>query len=271
MQELEKYIIENEPTIRLIFFFGIFFMMSILEYIIPKRELLLSKLKRWANNIFLVFLNSLLLRIFFPTAAIGVAIYTNNNSIGLFNFFELPFIPRVILSILLLDLIIYTQHRFFHTIDFFWKFHKVHHSDMDYDVTTGFRFHPLEILLSMIIKIFFIFILGVPIIAVLIFEVILSTLAVFNHSNINLPKKLDKILRYFIVTPDMHRIHHSVYSDELNSNYGFNLTLWDRLFKTYKESPKDSYTTMTIGLKNAQDENKTVSILSILKLPFLKI
>lgn len=271
MQELEKYIIENEPIIRLIFFFGIFFTMSILEYIIPKRKLLLSKFKRWANNISLVFLNSLLLRIFFPTAAIGISFYANNNNIGLFNFFELPFISAVILSILLLDLIIYTQHRLFHTIDFFWKFHKVHHSDMDYDLTTGFRFHPIEILLSMLIKILFILILGVPVVAVLIFEVILSTLSVFNHSNIHLPKKVDHILKYFIVTPDIHRIHHSIYSDELNSNYGFNLTLWDKLFNTYKESPKDSYTTMTIGLKNIQDENKTVSLLSILKLPFVKV
>lgn len=268
MQDLQNYILENEVLIRLIFFFCIFFTMSILEYLIPKRKLLLSKIKRWVNNISLAFLNTLILRILFPTAAIGVSIFVQKNGIGLFNLFEFTYFISIISSIILLDLIIYTQHRFFHTIDFFWKFHKVHHSDMDYDLTTGFRFHPIEIILSMCIKITFIFILGVPIVAVLIFEVILSTLAIFNHSNINLPKKLDTILRYFIVTPDMHRIHHSIYSDELNSNYGFNLSLWDRIFKSYKKTPKDSYTKMVIGLKELQDENKTVSILSILKLPF---
>ncbi len=270
MEELEKYIIQNEPTIRMIFFFNIILIMSVLEYIIPKRELWLSKSKRWFNHIGIVFLNSTLLRLLFPTAVIGMAIYANNNDIGLFNILALSPIVSIILSILLLDLLIYTQHRLFHTIDFFWKFHKVHHTDMDYDLSTGFRFHPVEIILSMFIKITFVFILGAPVISVLIFEVILSTLSVFHHSNINISNNLDKILKYFVVTPNMHRIHHSVYHEELNSNYGFNLTIWDRLFKTYTSKPKDSYTKMKIGLKNFQDEKKTVSIISMLKIPFLK-
>ena len=142
----------------------------------------------------------------------------------------------------------YWIHRFLHTVPFLWEFHKVHHSDMDYDLSTGFRFHPIEIILSMSIKISFVLIVGAPVIAVLIFEVLLSTFAVFHHSNINLSKNFDKILRLFIVTPNIHRIHHSIYHDELNSNYGFSITIWDKLFKTYNEKPKNSYHTMTIGL-----------------------
>lgn len=271
MQEFHNTIINNESSIRLSFFFGIIIIMTTLEYIIPRRKLLISKSTRWFNNITLVFLNTLIIRILFPTAAVGVAIFANNNNIGIFNLIELSIFTTTIFSIILLDLIIYWQHRFFHKIDFLWKFHKVHHSDMDYDLTTGFRFHPIEIIFSMFIKFFFIILLGVPVVAVVCFEVILSTLAIFNHSNISISKKLDTLIRYFIVTPDMHRIHHSIYNKELNSNYGFNISLWDRIFKSYTNTPKDKYEKMTIGLENLQDEKKTVSIFSILKLPFIKI
>jgi sterol desaturase/sphingolipid hydroxylase (fatty acid hydroxylase superfamily) len=269
MQELESYIIQNEPTIRMAFFVSIIILMSSLEYIIPTRELLISKAKRWFHNIGLVFFNSILLRILFPTAVIGVSVYANNNNIGLFNLLELSTFVSIVLSIFILDFIIYFQHRFFHTIDFFWKFHKVHHCDMDYDLSTGFRFHPIEIVFSMCIKMFFVLILGVPIVAVLIFEILLSTLAVFHHSNIHIPNKIDKILKLFIVTPNMHRIHHSINYEELNSNYGFNLTIWDRMFKTYTSKPSNAYSKMKIGLKNFQDEKKTVSILAMLKIPFI--
>lgn len=271
MQEFHNIIINNESTIRLTFFFGIILIMTTLEYFIPRRKLLVSKSKRWFNNITLVFFNTLLVRILFPTAAVGVAIFADTNNIGIFNILELSILSTTLLCIILLDLIIYWQHRLFHKISFFWKFHKVHHSDMDYDLTTGFRFHPIEIIMSMLIKFFFIMLLGVPVVAVVCFEVILSTLATFNHSNINIPKKLDIIVRYFVVTPDMHRIHHSIYYNELNSNYGFNISLWDRIFKSYTNTPKDKYEKMTIGLENLQDQKKTVSILSILKLPFIKI
>jgi len=270
MQEIQNIIIDNEVSIRLFFFFGIFVIMAILESIFTKRELLLSKNKRWLNNISLVFLNTIIIRILFPTATIGISIYAHNNGIGLFNILELTITSTIMLSVILMDLIIYWQHRLFHTINFFWKFHQVHHSDMDYDVTTGFRFHPIEIIFSMIIKFIFIFILGVPVIAIICFEVLLSAFAIFNHSNIHIPKKIDTFLRFFIVTPDMHRIHHSIYNKELNSNYGFNISLWDRLFKSYIHKPKKDYTKMTIGLSTLQDENKTVSLLNILKIPFLK-
>lgn len=270
MEEIQNLIIDNEVLIRLFFFFGIFFVMAILESIFTRRELLLSKNKRWLNNIILVFLNTIIIRVLFPTAAIAISIYAHNNGIGLFNILELTIVNTVILSIILMDLIIYWQHRLFHTINFFWKFHLVHHSDMDYDVTTGFRFHPVEIIFSMIIKFVFILILGVPVIAIICFEVLLSSFAIFNHSNIRIPKKIDAFLRLFIVTPDMHRVHHSVSHQELNSNYGFNISLWDKIFKSYIAKPKKGYTNMTIGLATLQDENKTVSIFNILKMPFNK-
>jgi len=270
MEEIQNLIIDNEVSIRLFCFFGIFVIMAILESIFTKRELLLSKNKRWINNISLVFLNTIIIRILFPTATIGVSMYAHNNGIGLFNIIDLTITSTIIVSIILMDLIIYWQHRFFHTINFFWKFHQVHHSDMDYDVTTGFRFHPIEIIFSMIIKFIFIFILGVPVIAIICFEVLLSIFAIFNHSNIHIPKKIDFFLRLFVVTPDMHRIHHSIDYQELNSNYGFNISFWDRIFKSYRDTPKENYTKMTIGLSTLQDEKKTVSLLNILKIPFYK-
>lgn len=270
MPEFKTYIIENAAIIRLVFFFAIFFIMAVLEYLIPQRELLLDKISRWFNNISLVVLNSLLIRILFQTSALGVCIYVEKNNIGLFNFFEFSIFSSIVLSIIVLDLIIYAQHRLFHKIDFFWNFHKIHHSDMDYDVTTAVRFHPIELIISMFIKITFIFLLGVRIEAFILFEIILSSFALFNHSNIRLPKILDVILRYVIVTPPMHRIHHSIYSKELNSNYGFNISLWDRIFNSYTKNPKDTYSKMTIGLKNLQDKNTTVPIISLLKLPFRK-
>jgi len=270
MKELNQYIILNESLIRISFFITILLLMSYFEYTIPRKKLLLSKFRRWSNNISIVLINSLLLKLIFASSAISISIYTTKEHIGLLNLIEIPFFFSVVLSIILLDLIIYIQHRLFHEINFFWKFHKVHHSDMDYDVTTGFRFHPIEILISMLIKIVSIFILGVPVFAVVVFEVILSSLALFNHSNIKLPKKLDKNLRYLLVTPDIHRIHHSIYNNELNSNYGFNLSLWDRIFKSYTNKPKDNYKKMTIGLKEFNNKTETVSILSILTLPFKK-
>ena len=203
-------------------------------------------------------------------AVISTAIQTQESRIGLLYLLDLTFYFHAIVAIVLLDLVIYWQHRLFHRITFFWFFHKVHHSDMDYDVTTGFRFHPIELIFSMLIKISFIYILGVPVIAAIIFEILLSSFALFNHSNIQLPKRVDRVVRYFIVTPDMHNIHHSIHNEELNSNFGFNISLWDRIFNSYKSEPKESYSKMTIGLKELQDKNKTVSLFCMLKLPFTK-
>ena len=270
MSDLNEYIIVNESIIRGSFFIGTLFIMAILEYLIPKKSLLLSKSKRWLNNLILVTFNTFLLKLIFSSSAILVALYVTKHQIGLLNSFNISFFVHLLLSIILLDLIIYWQHRLFHSISFLWKFHKVHHSDMDYDVTTGVRFHPVEIILSMLIKIIAIYLLGASVFAVILFEVILSALSLFNHSNIKLSQNTDRFIRFFIVTPDMHRIHHSIHNEELNSNYGFNLSIWDRVFKSYIPKPKDGYEKMTIGLKEFYDEHKTISIFNILKLPFRK-
>ncbi len=269
LENFELFITQNEQTIRLFFFLGIFFIMATLEYIIPRRGLLVSKTKRWFNNIIVIFLDTTIVKLLFPIVAVGASLYATKNGIGVFNILNISPIYSILFSIILLDLIIYWQHRLFHKIDFLWKFHKVHHSDMDFDVTTALRFHPIEIIISMCIKILFVLILGVPLIAVIFFEILLNSFSMFNHSNIHIPKPLDNLLRYFIVTPDMHRIHHSVYNHELNNNFGFNISVWDKVFGSYLAEPKEDYKSMTIGLKNLQDEKKTVSIFAILKLPFL--
>lgn len=265
---MKELIIENEVYIRIVFFILTLVIVAFYEYKSPRKKLVLSKIRRWINNISLVILNSLLIKFIFPIAAFGIAIYLESKNFGILYLFDLSYIEKIIISILLLDLIIYWQHRLFHKIDFFWKFHRVHHSDFDFDLTTGVRFHPIEIIFSMSIKIFFIVLLGTPAVAVIIFEIALSSFAIFNHSNIHLPYNIDKILRYFIITPDFHRIHHSIHTNELKSNYGFSLSIWDRIFRSYTKKPKDGYENMTIGLKEYRDQNKIVFILDLIKMPF---
>jgi len=263
-----QFVLENEVTIRLSFFFGVFAVMAIWEIIAPRRALIVSKIIRWINNLGLVFFNSLILRILFPAAAIGVAAFAQEHGWGLLNYYELPLIVAVIISVIAMDFIIYLQHIIFHAVPVLWRLHRVHHADMDYDITTGARFHTLEIILSMLIKFATIIVLGTPLVAVVIFEVILNALAMFNHSNVGLPKSLDTILRWFIVTPDMHRIHHSVEDDETNSNFGFNLTWWDRLLGTYREQARDGQLGMTIGIHEFKDIKQTNWITGMLMLPF---
>ncbi len=267
---MKEIILENEANIRVFIFIFTIILIAFFEYEYPQRDLLLSKSKRWLNNLSLVFLNSLLIKLIFPLAAFGVAIYMENKNFGLLHLFEFSYFYKVLISIILLDLLIYWQHRLFHEIDFFWRFHKVHHSDMDFDLSTGVRFHPIEIIFSMAIKIAFISILGAPALAVLIFEILLNSFAIFNHSNIKLPQKIDKVLRYFIVTPDFHRIHHSVHNFELNSNYGFSLSIWDRVFRSYTLKPKDGYIDMKIGLNEYRDQKEIVFIYDLIKMPFIK-
>ncbi|MDA7847897.1 sterol desaturase family protein [Sulfurospirillum sp.] len=271
IENLEVFMSENEISLRLFSFLSIFFIIAILEYFIPRRGLLISKSKRWFNNIFLVIIDTFIVKLLFPIVAVGTSIYAAQKEIGLFNVLDFSPIYSIIFCIIILDFIIYWQHRLFHKMDFLWRFHKVHHCDLDYDVTTALRFHPIEIIISMCIKIFFVLLLGAPLIAVILFEILLNALAMFNHSNIKITKSIDTFLRYFLVTPDMHRIHHSILNQEHNSNYGFNISFWDRLFGSYTKEPKENYATMQIGLNNLQDEKKTVSIFAILKLPFLHL
>ncbi len=262
-----EFIIQNEPTIRLSFFFGSLALFGLWEIISPKRKLTAPKAWRWANNLGVTFLNSFILRILFPVLAVGMAIIAQDNGWGLFNIIGLPLWLAVILAITLQDLIIYAQHVLFHHVPIFWRLHKVHHADVDYDVTTGARFHPIEICLSMIIKLGVVILLGPPIVAVILFEIILSSMAMFNHANAGLPRSLDAIIRLIVVTPDMHRVHHSIKSPEFNRNFGFNLSIWDRLFGTYKSSPDAGHEGMTIGLSEYQSTRKQ-SAFWILSLPF---
>jgi len=238
-----------EPAIRLGAFFGIFALMAGWEMLAPRRQQEYSRRTRWPNNIGIVVLNTVILRLAFPTTAVGLAIAAESSSWGLFNSFPFPGWLTVILAVVLLDFAIYLQHVLVHAVPALWRLHRMHHADLEFDVTTGARFHPLEILLSMVLKLMVIGALGAPALAVLIFEVLLNGTAMFNHGNVRLPKRLDRVLRWFVVTPDMHRVHHSVVVNETNSNFGFNLPWWDRLFGTYRDQPAKGHEAMTIGIE----------------------
>jgi len=265
---LNHFILEHEASIRLSFFLGVFMIMAIWEVMVPKRVLTVSKTIRWVNNLGLVFFNTLILRLLFPAAAVGVAVFAQEHGWGLLNYYQLPLIIAVMFAVIAMDFIIYLQHVMVHAVPALWRLHRVHHADQDYDVTTGARFHTLEIILSMLIKFATIVVLGAPVVAVVIFEVVLNALAMFNHANVGLPKSIDELLRWFIVTPDMHRVHHSVEDDETNSNFGFNLTWWDRLFGTYREQPRAGHLGMTIGIHHFRDIKQTNWISGMLLLPF---
>ena len=267
--EFQQWLVANEPLVRLSIFVSILLCMMILEVLAPKRALTQSKPYRWLNNISLVVFNTLLMRLLLPFATVGVAIYAKDKGLGLFTLIDWPFWIEVVLSILILDCIIYWQHRIFHKIPVLWKLHRVHHIDQDIDVTTGSRFHPVEIFLSLFIKFSIVLLLGVPVVAVILFEVLLNATAMFNHSNIALPKTLDRFIRYFLVTPDMHRVHHSNIKAETNSNYGFNIPLWDRIFNSYKDQPKLGHQDMVIGVDGFTDTVKTQNVLKLLKHPFV--
>jgi len=208
MNNINEFILHNEVIIRLSFFLGLFAVMAIWEIIAPRRALTVSKIVRWTNNLGLVFLNSFILRFLFPAATVGVAIFANEKNWGLLNYYDVSPMIAIIISVVVMDFIIYVQHVMVHAIPVLWRLHRVHHADLDYDVTTGARFHPIEIILSMLIKFATIVLLGPPIVAVVIFEVMLNATAMFNHSNVRLNLSLDKWLRLILVTPDMHRVHH---------------------------------------------------------------
>ncbi|MDJ0929144.1 MAG: sterol desaturase family protein [Gammaproteobacteria bacterium] len=245
-----------EPMIRLGSFAAVLAVMIAWETLAPRRRRLVSRWLRWPSNIGIAVLNTVLLRVVFPAAATGFAILAADRGWGLFNLLETPYWVAVVLSVVLLDLAIYTQHVVFHAVPALWRLHRMHHTDIDLDVTSGARFHPLEILLSMLIKLALIALLGAPALAVLVFEVLLNATAMFNHANARLPLGLDRVLRYIVVTPDMHRVHHSVEVDETNSNFGFNLPWWDRLFGTYQDQPRAGHDAMTIGLTEFRNERE---------------
>jgi sterol desaturase/sphingolipid hydroxylase (fatty acid hydroxylase superfamily) len=238
---------DNEPLIRFVAFFGVFAVMALWEMLAPRRRDV-ARAGRWLSNLGIVVLNSVVLRLIFPAAAVGIALYAEARGIGLFNLVELPLWLVIVLAFLVLDFAVWLQHRVMHAVPVLWRLHRMHHADTGFDVTTGLRFHPIEIILSMLWKGVVIFALGAPAVAVLVFEVALNATSMFNHGNVRLPLAIDRVLRLVVVTPDMHRVHHSTWRPETDSNFGFNLPWWDRLFRTYRAQPRDGHETMTIGL-----------------------
>jgi len=253
MEFMKEFILTNEAAIRATSFLGIFIVIALWELVGPRRKLSVSKLLRWINNLGIVFFNTLLLRFLAPLMAVGLAIMAEEENWGLLNNIAINSYVKLFLAVLILDLIIYLQHVMFHTVPWLWRLHRMHHTDLDFDVTTGSRFHPIEIILSMIIKMLIVTTLGAPPVAVVIFEVLLNATAMFNHGNIRININADRLLRLLVVTPDMHRVHHSAKPDETNSNYGFNFPWWDRLLGTYKAQPEDNHLKMTIGLNQFRE------------------
>ena len=264
----EQWVLAHEPPIRVGFFALVFTLIALWELVSPRRALKLTRKLRWTSNLGIVLLNTLIVRVAFPTAAVGMATLSVERSWGLLNNYSVPFWLAVPLAVVAMDFVIWLQHVMVHAVPALWRLHRVHHADLDYDLTTGTRFHPLEIVLSMGIKFATISLLGAPVLAVVVFEVVLSACATFNHGNIRLPEGLDRALRWFLVTPDMHRVHHSVEIDETNSNFGFNLTWWDRLFGTYREQPRAGQLGMTIGLLNHTDPQEVARLPGMLMMPF---
>jgi sterol desaturase/sphingolipid hydroxylase (fatty acid hydroxylase superfamily) len=250
---MTAFILAHEVGIRLTFFLTVLAVMMAWEVAAPRRTLSARLAVRWSSNLGLVVVGGLLVRLAFPLAAVGVAAVAAENGWGLFNAVAAPEPLAIAFSVVALDLTIYAQHVVFHKVPVLWRLHRMHHTDVDIDATTGVRFHPFEIALSMAIKMAMIVALGAPAVAVVIFEVLLNATAMFNHGNVKLPRALDRVLRLVIVTPDFHRVHHSVHRDETDSNYGFNLSIWDRLFGTYRPQPRDGHETMTIGLDIFRD------------------
>ncbi len=243
----------HEPSIRLGVFGGVFVIMAIWELVAPRRQQAIDHRVRWPSNLGIAVLDALLVRVIFPTTAVGLALVADARGWGLFHLIALPTWIAIVISIILLDLAIYLQHVLFHAVPALWRLHRMHHADLAFDVTTGFRFHPIEILLSMLIKLATIAALGPPAIAVLVFEVLLNATSMFNHANVLIPPTFDHVLRWVVVTPDMHRVHHSIRSSETNSNFGFNLPWWDRLFGTYRPQPSAGQSGMTIGIEQFRD------------------
>lgn len=256
----------DESTLRLTAFLTIFGCMALAQALLPRRPLRFGY-RRWPANLSIIVIDILLVRLLFPAGAVGAALWAEAGGIGLFNVVDLPTGAEIAISVIVLDLIIYAQHLIFHAVPLLWRLHRVHHADCDIDVTTGLRFHPIEIMLSMLIKLSFVIALGAPATAVIIFEIILNGMAMFNHANFKLPAKIDAVMRLLLVTPDLHRIHHSIIRSETDSNFGFNLSIWDRIFGTWQEQPRLGHEKMSIGLEPTQ-QAPTHNLIYMLRLPF---
>ncbi len=257
----------SETTIRLAVFASVFAIMAVVEALWPRKKRTQPRTTRWFTNIGVVVVDSIVVRLVFPIVAVGVAIYASENGWGLLNLIAMPFWLKVVISAVLMDMAIYWQHVASHKIPMLWRVHRMHHVDRDIDASTGTRFHPIEIVLSMLYKMAIIMVLGPAAFGVFLFEVLLNGSAMFNHANVRLPLWLDRVIRVLFVTPDMHRVHHSVHRDETDSNYGFNLAIWDKIFGTYIDQPRDGHDDMVIGMKGYQDD-KPSNIIWALLFPF---
>ena len=264
---MTELLLSHEPTIRLAAAASVFALLALWEIVGPRRELVQPKGQRWLWNLSVVVFNTLMLRLLVPTATMGAAIYAQQHGWGLLNLVALPELAAVAIAVVLLDGLIYAQHLVFHLVPPLWRIHRMHHADVDLDVTSGTRFHPIEMLLSMGIKLAAVMALGAPAVAVFVFELVLNLMAMFNHSNIQIPVYVDRWLRWLIVTPDMHRVHHSDIPAEHNQNFGFNLAVWDHIFGTYTAHPSLGQRDMVLGLPN-RDPSKTQTLWWLLAVPF---
>jgi sterol desaturase/sphingolipid hydroxylase (fatty acid hydroxylase superfamily) len=265
---MTDFVTHHEAAIRLGFFVVILLVVALAEILAPRRPLTTSKAGRWFGNLGIVVINTALLRFLLPMTAVSIAVWVQREGWGLLNTVPVPYWFQVAASVVVLDFVIYMQHVMFHAVPTLWRLHMMHHADMDLDVTTGTRFHPIEIFISMGIKFSAVLLLGAPALGVILFEILLNGTAMFNHGNFYIPLGIDRVLRWFVVTPDMHRVHHSVFPYEANSNFGFNLPWWDRLMGTYRAQPSRGHKEMTIGLNQFRDPSR-LTLLWVLALPFV--
>jgi sterol desaturase/sphingolipid hydroxylase (fatty acid hydroxylase superfamily) len=246
---MTELLLTHEPRVRVAAFLGVLAAMALWEAAAPRRRREIPRVLRWSNNLAVVFIDTLLVRLTFPVVAVGLAVVAQERGWGFFNAVSVPGWAAFLVSMLALDLAIYLQHVMLHAVPALWRLHRMHHADLEFDVSTGVRFHPAEVLLSMAIKLAVVAALGPPATAVLVFEMLLNATSMFNHSNVRIPPGIDRLLRRVVVTPDMHRVHHSILPHETNSNFGFNLPWWDRLLGTYRPQPRDGHEGMTIGIE----------------------
>lgn len=270
----EAFILDHEPVIRLVGFLATLVIMALWQMACPHRSNPVVRTtpwvaSRWASNLAIAILNSAIVRLLFPAAAVGMAALAEIEGWGLFGYLPLPGWLTVMVSLVMLDLLIWLQHVVFHAVPWLWRLHRVHHADLEVDVTTGVRFHPVEIVLSMAIKMAAVTLLGAPVLAVVTFEVLLNASSLFNHSNVRIPGHIDRILRLVVVTPDMHRVHHSLRHDETRNNFGFNLPWWDHLFGTYRAQPHDDHRSMSLGIEAIRDRRTCSWLPGMLAIPFL--
>lgn len=263
---------DNASTLRLTIFLSVFVIMALLEAYKPARAAVLSRRQRWVGNLSMVVLGAIVSRVMLPATLIGVSSWAQNHNIGLFNTIgdAVPFVAVVMLCVVVQDLVIYWQHRLFHTVPLLWRVHKMHHADCHVDTTTGLRFHPIEIAISLCIKALVVVLFGVPAVAIVIFEAALNGFALFNHANIRLPEKWDKLVSLVFVTQRLHRIHHSQAKQYSNSNYGFSVTWWDRVFKSFTQQEQVDDATFHIGQKDVAATKENANLFALLAQPFKK-